>query len=141
MSAALAMDPVISNNSLVLFIVQVTACRPRPNHRCFAGLSSPSRRSERCAILRRIGPARTFLSAGRAGAGFSDPYAVVYFEDERRQTRTVWKSLNPVWNERIEFKACRRAAAATRGKVPPPRNVDPNDVKTREAILKDSPSK
>ncbi len=35
--------------------------------------------------------------------GSSDPYLVVYFQDQKAKTRTLKNNLNPVWNELFNF--------------------------------------
>jgi hypothetical protein len=35
--------------------------------------------------------------------GTSDPYMTITFEGKRKKTSTIFKTLQPVWNETIEF--------------------------------------
>ena len=56
-------------------------------------------------------------------SGFSDPYAIVYFEEHRRKTERKEQTLNPVWKEHFEFKVRPLSALAAPRLAATPRNA------------------
>ena len=61
-----------------------------------------------CILTVKVIEATGLVAADRGG--YSDPYALVSFEQQRKQTKVIKKTLNPTWNETFEFEISDPAA-------------------------------
>ncbi|KAA8542391.1 hypothetical protein F0562_023473 [Nyssa sinensis] len=52
-------------------------------------------------LIVEVANARDLLP--KDGQGSSSPYVVADFDGQKKRTSTVWRNLNPVWNEVLEF--------------------------------------